>query len=385
MTTEKKISGKAVTRAGETLIVEGISTDKPEEYEQAMNILSYWRSCHEKPLEEAYALLNHSVDKIERKAVTAKRLKRTPSIVLKLKRFETMKLRSMQDIGGCRAIVSSEKKLVQLVRELKKKKKFRIKDYIKNPKDDGYRGVHLIGDFSNGHGSKKSIEIQVRTKSQHSWATAVEIIDLFTNQALKSNHGEDEWKKFFKYVGKQFSYIERLPLYHMRTQDELTKMLYHTLQKGYSTWDIKKIRETCESSYILSNKLGVLEKFNAFSGSLKVADEHINKMPIKGYILLDINVNKPSVKSTLFPSEKFEEAASKYLTAEKKANSKSNHVVALVSTDAVGGIKEAYPNYFADSTRFMHNLNITINAYRLYNPTRLSRSFKKIFGGIKVI
>ena len=53
--------------------------------------------------------LNHMVetvhfacDKIDKKHIVVSRLKRTPSIVSKLKRFDKMKLRNMQDIAGCR-------------------------------------------------------------------------------------------------------------------------------------------------------------------------------------------------------------------------------------------------------------------------------------------
>ncbi|MBS4052178.1 MAG: hypothetical protein KGZ69_13355, partial [Methylomonas sp.] len=43
---------------------------------------------------------------------------------------------------------------------------------------------------------------------------------------------------------------------------------------------------------------------------------------------------------------------------EKKSAGQSNLVIALVSTTAVGGIKDAYPNYFADSTEFLRHLLI---------------------------
>ena len=67
-------------------------------------------------------------------------------------------------------------------------------DYIDNPKVDGYRGYHLIGAFPDKDGDRRLIEIQVRTSIQHDWATALEIVDLFTGQALKSNQGK-KWKK----------------------------------------------------------------------------------------------------------------------------------------------------------------------------------------------
>ena len=44
-------------------------------------------------------------------AFFAKRLKRSNSIIAKLERFDDMRLKTMQDIGGCRAILVNEKKL----------------------------------------------------------------------------------------------------------------------------------------------------------------------------------------------------------------------------------------------------------------------------------
>jgi ppGpp synthetase/RelA/SpoT-type nucleotidyltranferase len=217
----KQYSKSDVVRAGDVLIKESISETNPVAFEEAMQILSYWRACHEASLNHAVKMLNQAVQKYDAKAVIAKRLKRTPSIVRKLKRFEKMNLRTMQDIGGCRAILSNEKRVQKLVRDLKKRKEFRIRDYIKNPKEDGYRSIHLVSNFPNDHGGEASVEIQVRTAAQHAWATAVEIIDLFTEQAIKANQGNSEWREFFRRVGDQLAFIEDIPLYNQISPDRL--------------------------------------------------------------------------------------------------------------------------------------------------------------------
>ena len=87
----------------------------------------------------------------------------------------------------------------------------RFQDFQRlNPKDDGYRSYHLIGKFKDDFGEKKVIEVQIRTKLQHDWATALEIVDLFTGQALKSNQGNKDWKEFFASVSKQFAVMEEI-------------------------------------------------------------------------------------------------------------------------------------------------------------------------------
>ncbi len=108
----------------------------------------------------------------------------------------------MQDIGGCRAILPTVQDVYELVKIYKD---FHYKspedrshwdgddtsDYIERPKPDGYRSVHLVFRFKSDSAKRKvynnqRIEIQIRSKLQHLWATAVETAQVFTGQALKS-------------------------------------------------------------------------------------------------------------------------------------------------------------------------------------------------------
>src|SRR5438270_11039884 len=49
------------------------------------------------------------------------------------------------------------------------------------------------------------IEIQLRSRLQLAWATAVETVSTFTGQALKSNIGDDAWKRFFALMGSSIA------------------------------------------------------------------------------------------------------------------------------------------------------------------------------------
>lgn len=323
-------SKKDVQRAGEALISDNLRESNPELFKLSMQILSDWRANHAYSLDYATNLLQEKSFKVDRKSVVVKRLKRTPSIIKKLKRFDSMKLRNMQDIAGCRAILSSTKNVNKVKRELNKKREYRVKDHIKKPKPDGYRGVHLIRKIkSKENGNQYPVEIQLRSKIQHSWATAVEIIDLFTNQALKSNEGKQDWLDFFKYISHEFSKLENInnPL----------------------------VENSLKESIRLANKLGVYKKFEAYAGSLKVIESHVRR-EIEGYNLVQIDFTKQTVEVTTFPFEQFEMATKEYLKHEKRAAENTKYVVALVSSQSIDNLKEAYPNYFADSALFVYNL-----------------------------
>jgi ppGpp synthetase/RelA/SpoT-type nucleotidyltranferase len=371
----KKYTGKQVIKAGEKLLDDGI-IDRHQEFEHAMDVLSYWRFSHEVPLGEAFKAIQDVILEIDKQAIFAKRLKRHISIVNKLKRFNKMKLKNMQDIGGCRAILSSSKKLTQVVRVLKKKREFKgsegkikSKDYINHPKDDGYRGYHLVGQFRDELGEMKNIEVQLRTALQHYWATALEIVDIFTGQALKSNQGNEDWKVFFRVVSEQFAVMENIHLFKV---DDIRK------QKEY----FEKVKESpsvmgsCVATQKYSKKLEVVKKLEAFAHSVKIVGDLLEKSSVDSYVLIEVDTLKCTVTRCLFNSEENQKAETKYIEAEKIAAANNSLVVALVAATKVGGIKNAFPNYFADSTEFLKHLLIVTDA-----PIEKNKGFlAKIFG-----
>lgn len=348
----KIFSGVQVNRAGKTLRnYTGSRSD--DSFTSAMEILSFWRFTHEIPLGIAFELLQRAALGHDKKAIFAKRLKRLPSIVNKLERFEQMKLGNMQDIGGCRAIISTEKKLRKIVRELKMLPEFRSsgslrqKDYIKKPKPGGYRSFHLVGLFPDQNAKPRKIEVQLRTYFQHYWATALEIVDLFTGQALKSNQGDEEWKRFFFCVSDQLAAMENIPVFAAKSPQDRLKAFARSL--GGNSVRIALLREAQR----LYRNLKVEKRFEAFAGSLSIIDQELANNPQKGYLLLEINIPVGEVTSYVYGERDARNAENQYTKAEADNADNEGIVVALVSTTAVGGIKEAYPNFFADSSEFM--------------------------------
>jgi len=228
-----KYSGEQINKAGEKLLREDLVANEPE-FDAVLDVLSFWRSEHDLPLKHALEVVQKISLQKDRKAIFGKRLKRFASIVKKLQRFQSMDLRNMQDIGGCRAIVANQKKLYQILRELRRIDEFRwsdgrhrVKDYIERPKEDGYRSVHIIGNFPNDSQVRRKVEVQLRTFIQHYWATALEIVDLFTDQALKSNKGDADWRAFFRIVGEHFAVMDEIHLFdqldHQRKKSGISK------------------------------------------------------------------------------------------------------------------------------------------------------------------
>ena len=189
-----KFSKKDVIRAGKNLIDDNLVNDQ-EKFNSTMDVLTYWRDSHLVPLEKSNQLLNRYVHNIDKNAFIAKRIKRLDSIKRKLKRFDKMELKNMQDIGGIRLVLSSQKQLDTMLKILTNEMCFyknnneliKLDNYIKHPKFDGYRSIHIVGVFQNNDKDDRKIEFQLRTRLQHSWATTLEIIENYKLAAIRGN------------------------------------------------------------------------------------------------------------------------------------------------------------------------------------------------------
>jgi len=194
-------SRKRVDQAGVVYIDPASSQ---QDRELALAVITNWRSSHSFPLNTLQVGLRRRAAEHDPDPTVAQRIKRLPSIRHKLERFHGMQLSRVQDIGGCRAVLSSVESVDAVVgahkRSRMKHTLARETDYIRKPQDSGYRGVHLIyryhSDKTTAHNGLK-IEVQLRSRLQHAWATAVETVGTFTQQALKSRQGEEAWLRFF--------------------------------------------------------------------------------------------------------------------------------------------------------------------------------------------
>jgi putative GTP pyrophosphokinase len=188
---------------------------------EALDILSSFRSAHAYPLNSIQDNLRKQARKVEKdtdSVIISQRLKRMPSILSKIEREPSMELTRMQDIGGCRAIFATTQEVEACKNALIKSKMQhnppeRMYDYIENPKNSGYRGIHIVYKFVSespqfSQYNDMLIEVQLRTRLQHNWATAVETVGIFTGEALKSSQGNEDWQDFFRLVSTWFAHKE---------------------------------------------------------------------------------------------------------------------------------------------------------------------------------
>jgi len=162
--------------------------DEPAALDHALTVLEDWRACHSYPLTKARAGLRARLTTRSVEGDVSQRLKRTGRIIPKLARFPSMQLDTMQDIAGCRAVVSSQADVRQIMQGWRVMDRLiRVDDYVSSPRASGYRAVHLILDYDGF-----PIEMQLRTTLQHDWAYTVETWGGRLGVDLKSGQGPAE-------------------------------------------------------------------------------------------------------------------------------------------------------------------------------------------------
>ncbi|PKV47786.1 RelA/SpoT family protein [Janthinobacterium sp. 61] len=339
-----EFSRKQVQRAGYTLVnfEESEGDFDMDAWHDAFLVLTNWRACHGYPINTFQATLRNKLKKIDPDALVAQRLKRTPSIINKLQRIKGMNLARMQDIGGLRAVVNSLPQLQILHQEYKTTifthTLVSEYDYVKEPKESGYRSVHLIYRYKLRYDSPYDglqLELQMRTKLQHAWATAVETMGTFLRHSLKSSEGPDEWLNFFALVSSAFAHSEKMPLVPG----------YEHLSKA----------ETYRKTKVDSERLGVREKLERFSSAVRAIPTTGKKRAAYYLVELQLTGDDSNVKITSFARDKLEEANTQYSSAEREAKSTGTQVV-LVAAGSIESLKRAYPNYFLDTHEFLTQL-----------------------------
>lgn len=334
-----KYSKSKIDQVGEILKnKDGIA----EDIANALDVLSSWRAYHALPLDSFAVLLRQRVQKMSVQAIVAQRLKRTSSILLKLSTHKTMRLSAMQDIGGLRAILDTTEDVYKLLNIYKKSKSkhslFSQDDYIQEPKNDGYRSIHLV--YKLAKTPNLFLEIQLRSQLQHIWATGVEVFGTLQNSSFKSGQGSKKWLEFFSLLSSVFAIKENRP--------ELK--IHSTFSKADLVARVQKeIQE-----------LQVIENLSVYTSVYKTISKNASSGRNGHYSLIVLNSRDNTISLESYGASQFDVAAQAYLNLERKHFEDKQINVVLVNTGNIKKLELSYPNYFMDTKKLVQKLSLIV-------------------------
>lgn len=343
--TEPEYKLDEVDAAGQAYVrlLKGTETeDDISSLEHNIEVINNWKTSHNFPLNTFQVNLRFSARKIDKDALVAQRIKRLVSIGAKLEIKPRITLSEMQDIGGCRAVLSSVEEVRKLVDFYHKTSRIKhdllnTDDYITNPKKSGYRGVHLIyryfSDKNKTAYNGLKIEMQIRSKYQHAWATAVETVGTFIGEPLKSSIGNSDWLRFFTLMGSVIAMREKTQL--VRKTPISRKELISELTK-------------------YADQLDVARRLNGYASALKYIK---NDVEDAHWYLLRLDPSKQELMISGFKHDQHKQAEEESAKAEQMVRENPGTDAVLVSVDSLAALEHAYPNYFADTGIFLELVN----------------------------
>ena len=338
-----KASNKEINQAGRYLASFRHNEEISDEDKgiRSFLLLADWRASHAYALRIVQTILRQNARRFDTGASVSGRLKRRLSIIAKLRRQSTMQLTTMGDIGGCRAVLEDIRQVraladffrMEVTPKLNESPK--EKDYIAEPKPDGYRSIHWTVRFSRPVQSPHTwrIEIQIRTQLQHEWATALETVDLFTGQTLKTGGGNPKWKRFFVLASSLFAMREECPIVP-NTPKERQAIIQETAQ--------------------LWSELHVKDKLFHWS-SIMHSTIPTGPPPLgpNSMYLVELDHVKGATTVTVWSSSDIEKAHLAYAEAERKNADNSNWSGVLVAAESIEEMRKMFPSYYGDTRSFL--------------------------------
>lgn len=336
-----------VNTAGATLVDAAAS---PAARREALSVVNNWRAAHGLPLEVLQGRLSERTETFAGETLLAQRLKRLSSIEAKLRRAHNMQLARMQDVGGCRAVLSTPEDVAALARHGEQcgagHELLRCYDYLAESRKSGYRGTHLVFAYRPAGASDAAyagmrIEMQLRSRLQHAWATAVETVDTFSGQALKSSVGSAQWLRFFALMGSVNAAAEGLPPV-----------------PGTPADPAELRRELAQSTA----ELDAVPRLEAYSRMLRALPGDIRNGRARYFhIYLELmGERRAQVRWNEYAEDERPEAIRAYEEVEGAIQRFGGAETVLVRVDSVSALRRAYPNYFADTSVFLAELRQAI-------------------------
>lgn len=336
-----KFSRTQYNQAGSILAANNLPKDDPNRI-QAVEIVGDWRMSHVYPLEVTKEILTQQLPSIYSTVIVSQRIKRIESVEQKLRDMKGTRLTQIQDIGGCRAVIyggttENVGKVVSLLEREHSSSGDQVAhrntvDHIRSPKPDGYRSVHVILAYEGPKAEYKGLktEIQIRTKTQHMWATSFEICEFFSGRKMRVKHkaADKIWQRFFALTSSYLASQEGMPLV-----------------PGTPTGQRELIAEIRE----IDKTISALDAFRIWRG---VDKDAIQDSPNSYYFILDLDTNDKVLTVIPFDREQLQGAEDYYLGLERDFGDDPTRQIVLVSVDNLASLAEAYPNYFRDASAF---------------------------------
>lgn len=315
------------------------------EYEQAFRLISSWANLFAVPLKHFQISIKRRLTKQKKvhNYLIGQRLKRMPSIIAKICRFQDMQITRMQDVGGLRIVVPAlpnvEVVHSEIIRNRKKNEVQPYKDYISHPKADGYRGIHQIFRYYDKRHPELlgfRIEVQIRTKLQHCWATTVETLGMINGASYKTGGGDEQSRYFFLLVSGLFAIKEECAV-----PESIVNISHEQIKK-----------EIIE----LDRKLKITQKLQSLVVSIKTKKVAESDYYYLLFLKFD-HEGRGTINITSFSEEEREMAEGFYRTQEMTHRDNHKVSVLLIRADSFRNIKKIYPNYFFDVKMFLFTLD----------------------------
>lgn len=332
-------SKKDVVRAGSAL--KGRLVWAPEsagDIQKIFSIANSWRASHAFPMHSLRGELQSRMTALKVKGLTAARLKQMPSIRDKLNRIDS-NLRQLQDLGGCRAVLPTIEEVRRLVAATISNSRHTLKSqnhYMDEPRSSGYRSHHLVFAFSPRDTSESGyegrlIEMQIRTRLQHSWATAVEAVGLHRGENLKAGQGNADWLRLFQLMSLEFAASEGCEYAKDGSNSRATEI------------------SDLEASL---NAVRTLDSLSHAVSGLDWIQSSRDMKPRYCVVKYDRKERKVDVQFLYTPSV----IEANLEAGEVGGTDPSLYSTVVIEVDKVENLREAYPNYFGDVQLFKDRL-----------------------------
>lgn len=202
--------------------------------------------------------------------------------------------------------------------------------------------VHLIDSYEPYEAKYEFLvgrktEVQLQTRLQHAWATAVETVDSILGQHLKTGGGDADWKRFFALASGHIAYKEECPCVPG------TPSSSSALRAELKT---------------LAESLKVVTKLEGMSAGVEVINsvphsgQNTGKHKILEYIFV-LDVQQKRIKPYGYTLATLSSIADDYLAFEKANFGDPNIQIVQVKVGTARDLKRAYPNYYLSAQSFL--------------------------------